>query len=34
MRNGYALRWEVLDEDISVGGVVDGNYQFPYRQSS
>ena len=28
--NGYALRWESLDEDITVSGVVFGNFQLPY----
>ena len=32
--NGYALRWEELDEDITVGGIVAGNFQLPYRQAS
>ena len=32
--NGYALRWEDLDEDITVGGIVAGNFQLPYRQAS
>jgi hypothetical protein len=27
--NGRALRWENLDEDISVAGVVDGRFQLP-----
>jgi len=27
--NGYALRWESLDEDITVPGVVAGQYQLP-----
>jgi hypothetical protein len=27
--NGYALRWEELDEDISVPGVVAGRFQLP-----
>jgi hypothetical protein len=27
--NGYALRWENLDEDITVPGVVAGNFQLP-----
>ena len=27
--NGYALRWEGLDEDITVPGVVAGNFQLP-----
>jgi hypothetical protein len=29
--NGYALRWESLDEDITVPGVVAGHFQLPYR---
>ena len=27
--NGFALRWEELDEDISVPGVVAGHFQLP-----
>ena len=27
--NGYALRWDSLDEDITVPGVVAGNFQLP-----
>ena len=27
--NGFALRWENLDEDITVHGVVAGNFQLP-----
>jgi hypothetical protein len=27
--NGYALRWENLDEDIAVPGVVAGHFQLP-----
>jgi hypothetical protein len=27
--NGYALRWEKLDEDITVPGVVAGHFQLP-----
>jgi hypothetical protein len=27
--NGYALRWETLDEDITVPGVVAGRFQLP-----
>ena len=26
---GYALRWEELDEDISVAGIVAGRFQLP-----
>jgi hypothetical protein len=28
--NGYALRWETLDEDITVPGIVAGDFQLPY----
>ena len=28
--DGYALRWETLDEDITVPGVVAGNFQLSY----
>jgi hypothetical protein len=27
--DGYALRWENLDEDITVPGIVAGNFQLP-----
>ncbi len=27
--NGYALKWESLDEDITVPGIVAGNFQLP-----
>lgn len=27
--DGYALRWENLDEDIAVPGVVAGHFQLP-----
>jgi len=27
--NGYALRWENLDEDITVPGIIAGNFQLP-----
>ncbi|MBS1257249.1 MAG: hypothetical protein MAG551_00286 [Candidatus Scalindua arabica] len=27
--DGYALRWESLDEDITVPGVVAGDFQLP-----
>ncbi|OGL41061.1 MAG: hypothetical protein A2042_03180 [Candidatus Schekmanbacteria bacterium GWA2_38_11] len=27
--NGYALRWESIDEDITVPGIVAGNFQLP-----
>jgi hypothetical protein len=27
--DGYALRWESLDEDITVPGIIAGNFQLP-----
>jgi hypothetical protein len=27
--DGFALRWEELDEDITVPGVIAGNFQLP-----
>lgn len=30
--NGYALRWESLDEDITVAGIVAGKFQLPYEE--
>lgn len=30
--DGYALRWEFLDEDITVRGVVAGHFQLPYAE--
>ncbi|HEU0187409.1 MAG TPA: DUF2442 domain-containing protein [Gallionellaceae bacterium] len=27
--NGTALRWESLDEDITVSGIVQGHFQLP-----
>ena len=32
--NGYALRWEELDEDITVPGIVAGNFQLPLLQKA
>ena len=29
--NGYALRWEELDEDLTVPGIVDGRFQLPLK---
>jgi hypothetical protein len=29
--NGYALRWEALDEDITVPGIVAGCFQLPLQ---
>ncbi len=31
--NGYALRWEKLDEDISVPGVVAGKFELPLPEN-
>jgi Protein of unknown function (DUF2442) len=28
--DGYALRWESLDEDLTVPGILAGNFQLPY----
>jgi hypothetical protein len=28
--DGYALRWESLDEDLTVPGIVADNFQLPY----
>src|SRR5215472_16871326 len=30
--NGYALRWEELDEDITVPGIVAGHFQLPPKK--
>lgn len=27
--NGYALRWENLDEDLTIQGILEGNFQLP-----
>lgn len=32
--NGVALRWEELDEDITVPGVVAGHFQLPLQAAS
>ncbi len=29
--NGYALRWDELDEDISVPGILAGRFQHPLK---
>jgi len=29
--DGYALRWESLDEDLTVPGIVAGHFQLPYE---
>lgn len=30
--NGFALRWETLDEDITVPGIVAGHFQLPHEE--
>ncbi len=32
--NGHALRWEELDEDLTVAGVVTGKFQLPLPQKA
>ena len=32
--NGYALRWESLDEDITVPGIVAGHFQLPIESNT
>src|SRR5690349_8371772 len=32
--DGYALRWEALDEDITVPGVVAGSFELPLDEES
>ena len=32
--NGFALCWESLDEDITVPGIVAGNFQLPFLKAS
>ena len=32
--NGAALRWEGLDEDITVQGIVAGHFQLPLREAA
>ena len=27
--NGYALRWEEIDEDITIPGIVSGRFELP-----
>jgi hypothetical protein len=31
--NGFALRWEELDEDITVPGIVAGNFELPLHDN-
>jgi len=30
--NGFALRWERLDEDITVLGIVNGRFELPLEE--
>jgi hypothetical protein len=32
--NGAALRWEELDEDLTVQGIVAGHFQLPLREAA
>ena len=32
--NGYALRWENLDEDITVLGIVNGRFELPLEKKA
>jgi hypothetical protein len=32
--NGYALRWDELDEDLTVEGVVAGRFQLPLPEQA
>jgi hypothetical protein len=33
--DGYALRWETIDEDITVPGILAGHFQLPiYRMAA
>ncbi|MEX2175543.1 MAG: DUF2442 domain-containing protein [Pirellulaceae bacterium] len=32
--DGYALRWESLDEDITVPGIVAGRFQLPLERTA
>jgi len=32
--DGFALRWDTLDEDITVPGVVAGKFQLPLEEES
>ncbi|HED36646.1 MAG TPA: DUF2442 domain-containing protein [Ignavibacteria bacterium] len=31
--NGFALRWENLDEDITVPGIIAGSFQLPLQKN-
>ena len=30
--DGTALRWDTLDEDLTVAGIVEGRFQMPLRE--
>ena len=32
--DGYALRWEELDEDLTVPGIVAGRFQLPLERTA
>ncbi|NTW55118.1 MAG: DUF2442 domain-containing protein [Chlorobaculum sp.] len=32
--NGFALRWEELDEDLTVEGIVAGRFQLPLSEEA
>ena len=32
--HGFPLRWESLDEDITIPGIVAGNFQLPLLKAS
>ncbi len=32
--NGFALRWEELDEDLTVPGIVAGHFQLPPKKAA
>jgi hypothetical protein len=32
--NGFALRWERLDEDITVLGIVNGRFELPLEETA
>jgi hypothetical protein len=32
--NGFALRWEHLDEDITVLGIVNGRFELPLEETA
>jgi Protein of unknown function (DUF2442) len=31
--NGFALRWEELDEDITIPGIIAGRFQLPQKNA-